>query len=123
MGADWWRLAFDVFWAAVTMVTAISVGLLARIKASGTRIEQVERHLTSEIHGMGDRVTRLEEQIKILPSAEDVARIGIAVEGLRADVNNLSGNLGERIDSVKELIGRTEHTTRLLEQYLLNAGK
>ena len=35
----------------------------------------------------------------------------------------IDGNLGERIDSVKDLIGRTEHTTRLLEQYLLNAPK
>lgn len=123
MGADWWRLGWDVLWGVLTIATATGVALLARIKASGTRIEAVERHLTSEIHGMGDRVTRLEEQVKVLPSADDVARIAVSVEGLRSDVRSLGGSLGQRIEDVKELIDRTDRSVRSVQEYLLDVKK
>lgn len=90
-GEGQWTIALwlRVFEMGAMVVVAVYSWILSRTKANKTAIDGI----ASEVHGVQKRLTRLETDVKHLPSHHDMAALHEKVNGVSRCMENVRGEL------------------------------
>lgn len=104
----WWMVGQTLFVSALALYTWIS----NRQKANSSAIERLRDDLTSDLNELDDRVIRVETNILHLPTHEDVGRLHTRINETNESLKHIDGKLTQ-----------IDHTTKMINEYLLDRGK
>lgn len=104
----WWTVGQSVFLAGLYLYTWLS----NRQKANTTAIERLRDALTEDLNDLDDRVIRIETIIQHLPTHEDVGRLHTRINETNESLKHIDGKLTQ-----------IDHTTKMINEYLLDRGK
>lgn len=96
---------------AATVLVFLYVWITNRQKVNSDAIEKMREQFSAEVNEIDDRLIRVEQDIKHLPTHEDVS-------DLRTSIGTTNQNLTE----LRGTINQINNTVSLMHSYLLNGG-
>lgn len=82
------------------------------IAAVSKSLNEMRKNTTEAVTGMQVRMSTVEERLRHMPTADEVARIEGEVSEVRA-----------KVEGIEDLLKRVEHQTNLIHQHLLSGRK
>ncbi len=106
------NFGFQVLQFLMTGGVGIYVYLSNKDKVTNDRIGKLEDDLDVRLDGQGERIAKLETRSENSPTHDDLGKIHEKINGLRADVGDLSG----QFKGVSNLL-------QTIHEHLLKGGK
>ncbi len=104
----WWMVGQSIFLAGLYLYTFMS----NRQKANASEIKTTREILSGEISDLDDRLIRAETTLNHLPTHEDVGRLHTRINETNESLKHIDGKLTQ-----------IDHTTKMINEYLLDRGK
>lgn len=98
--------------AAATVLVFLYVWITNRQKVNSAAIEKIREDFHNEVDEIDDRLIRVEQDVKHLPTHDDMAK-------LHARINET----GEAIKHIAGQVNQIDRTTQMINQYLIDKGK
>lgn len=90
------------------LVTVIHTNITSRQKANSDTIRTLDEHYRNEVGELDDRLIRVEQSIKHLPTHGDIENIHRRIDEVAQEVRKLEGTLGQ-----------VNHSVQLIHTHLL----
>lgn len=112
MEYDALRFWFDVVQVAGTVAIGIYVWLANRQRVTTQSIRALEQDVDERLDDHGTRLTRLEEEVRHLPTHDDIGGVFKRIDQIHGDLKELTGAMS----GVKRAVD-------LINEHLLNGGR
>lgn len=86
-------------------------------------IDRVERELKSELNAQGRQLDRLQEQVRHLPTAEDIEEVRGAVAELGREMRGATAELGREVASATAKIDGQSEMVRTIRDHILKVER
>lgn len=86
-------------------------------------IARVERELTEKLSDQGRKLTRLEEQVRHLPTGDDIEEVRNAVASLEREMRGATAELGREVASATAKIDGQSEMVRTIRDHVLKVER
>lgn len=108
MTIEFAKFGFDIIQTLLIAIIGIMNWLNNRQKVTSSTIARLENSIDTRLDDQGERLTRVEENIKHVPNHDDFKRVHQRLDGLNAAFHEVKGEF----QSIK-------HTLNVIHQYLM----